>query len=202
MKHTKNWMLINGFAKVAILLPFFVAVATSGCLRAAGQDAAKPQEPEYVNSVYYLDSTGALTPLAHESVAAEAKVHAFGLGGVGAGYEIHGEHSPVHFATGSLIEFIVKLERRDVDPATQILLYSLRSGSGKRQLYISRSYYMGLGKKSDMTNRQVQLNFAQYGQNSVKIVPANTLPPGEYAFAVGSQSSARIAFTFGIDAGK
>lgn len=176
--------------------------AIGSALSPTGQESANLQEPEYVNSVCYLDSTGELKPLAHESVTAEVKVHALGLGGVGAGYEIHGEHSPVHFATGSPIEFIVKLESRDVDPATQVLLYSLRSGSGKRQLYISRSYYMGLGKKSDMTNRQGQLNFAKYGQNSVKIVPASLLPPGEYAFAVGSQSSTRTAFTFGVDARK
>jgi hypothetical protein len=169
-------------------------------LQNAAQNAAKPQEPEYANSFFYLDATGALKPLERASVAVAAKIHALGFGGGSASYEIQGERSSVRFAAGSPIAVIVKLENHDVDPATQVILYSLQSGQGKRQLLITRTYYAGLGRKSDLQKKQLQMVFTKYGQSSVKIEPANPLLPGEYALAMQTQSVQPLAYCFGVGA--
>jgi hypothetical protein len=168
----------------------------------AAQGAATLPEPQYTNSFYYLDSAGTPQPLEREPVGVSSKIHALGFGGASASYQILGEHSSVRFPVGSPLQIIVKLENHDADPATQVLLYSLQNEHGKRQLLISRVHYGGLGQKSDLQASQLPMVFSRYGQGSVRITPANPLPPGEYAFSMQTQGVQPLAFCSGVDSAK
>ena len=183
----------GGAIAVAVILAQAIAIP------GRAQDAPKPQEPEYTNSFFYLDSTGALKPLEREPVGVSSKIHALGFGGASASYQIQGEHSPVRFASGAPIQIIVKLENHDADPATQVLLYSLKSGKDNRQILITRVHYMGLGQKSDLQASQLQMAFSKYGEGSIKITTSNPLQPGEYAIAMQTQGAQPLAFCFGVD---
>jgi hypothetical protein len=193
---------LNTRLKLLAVVGIFSVFLLGSTIPSQAQDAAKPQEPEYTNSFFYLDSTGALKPLEREPVGVNSKIHALGFGGVSASYQIQGDHSPVRFAAGSPIQVIVKLENHDADPATQVLLYSLQSGKGNRQILITRVHYMGLGQKSDLQTSQLQMAFAKYGQGSTEITTASPLPPGEYALAMQTQGAQPLAFCFGVDGAK
>jgi len=169
-------------------------------LAATSQDAAKLPEPEYVNSFYILDSAGNLKPLERQPVGVAAKSKALGLGGMGVSYEIQNEHSPVRIGAGAPLEIVVKLETRDVDPATIVLLYPLTIAKGKRQLLISGVHgFISHQTRSDLQNKQTQMVFTKHGQASLKIEPASPLAPGEYAITVQSRDQQPTAYCFGID---
>jgi|HubBroStandDraft_5_1064220.scaffolds.fasta_scaffold06520_2 hypothetical protein len=194
--------VLNATWKTLVVIGIFSAAFLGSTIGGKAQDAAKPQEPEYTNSFFYLDSAGALKPLEREPVGVSSKIHALGFGGASASYQIQGDRSPVRFAAGSPIEVIVKLENHDADPATQVLLYSLQSDKGHRQILISRVHYMGLGQKSDLQTSQLQMAFAKYGQGSIQITPSNPLQPGEYGIAMQTQGAQPLVFCFGVDGGK
>jgi hypothetical protein len=193
---------LNAALKALVVIGIFSAVFAVYTIPGEAQDAVKPQEPEYTNSFFYLDSTGTLKPLEREPVGVSSKIHALGFGGASASYQIQGDHSPVRFAAGAPIQVIVKLENHDADPATQVLLYSLQSAKGNRQVLITRVHYMGLGQKSDLQTSQLQMVFVKYGEGSIKITPSNPLQPGEYAIAMQTQGAQPLVFCFGVDGGK
>ena len=193
---------LHSASQTLIVIGIVSALILGSTIVGESQDVARPQEPEYTNSFFYLDSSNTLKPLEREPVGVSSKIHALGFGGASASYQIQGEHSPVRFASGAPIQIIVKLENHDADPATQVLLYSMKSAKGNRQLLITRVHYMGLGQKSDLQTSQLQMAFAKYGQGSIKISTANPLPPGEYAIAMQTQGAQPLAFCFGVDAGK
>jgi hypothetical protein len=172
----------------------------AGIVLLLAQDAPKPQEPDYANSFFYLNSSGALQPLERKPVGVQGRIKALGYGGAETDYQVLGERSPVRFPAGKPIEIVVKLENHDVDPATLIVLYPLKPGKGKRQLLISGQAIFGLHAKSDLQSKQQQMTFAKYGQASLKITPAAPLPPGEYAIAVQNRDQQPTAWCFGIDA--
>lgn len=190
-----SWLILSAL----VVVP---ALVLAPSIPAAAQDTPKPQEPDYVNSFFLLDSGTTLKPLEREPVGIGSKHSPFGLGGSGVSYEIQNDHSPIRIPAGAPIEIIVKLEKPDVDPATIVLLYPLKVVKEKRQLLISGASFMALHSKSDLQSKQLQMTFTKYGQSSVKITPASPLAPGEYAIAVQSQNQQLTAYCFGIDAAK
>jgi len=164
------------------------------------QDAPKPQEPEYANSFYFLDSAGALKPLDRKPVGAGARAKALGFGGAEVTYQIEGEHSTVRFPAGTPIAIVAKLENHDVDPATVVVLYPLKIAKGNRQLLVSGVGFMAMHSKSDLQSKQIQMVFTKYGEASLKITPSAPLAPGEYAIAAQSRDQQLTAYCFGIDA--
>jgi len=152
------------------------AVLTLGT-PAAAQDAPKPLEPEYANSLFLLDSSGSLKPLERQPVGVGGKGRVLGFGAMGVSYEIQNEHSPIRAASSAPPEIVVKLEDRDVDTATHVLLYPLRIAKRKRQILISGAGFMAIHTKSDLQSTQLQMVFAKYGQASLKITPASPLAP-------------------------
>jgi hypothetical protein len=182
------WMVTAGAAAV-----FALGVA------AAAQDAPKPQEPEYANSFFRLDTGGILKPLERQPVGVGGKGSVLGLGSRGVSYEIQNEHSPIRIEAGAPLEIVVKLENHDVDPATLVLLYPLRIAKGKRQLLISGAGFMATHTKSDLQSKQLQMVFTKYGEGSLKITPASPLAPGEYAIAAQTRDQQPTAYCFGID---
>lgn len=202
MKRTRNRRL-SGNAML-VLLALSVAWRAGVALQAASPNPASGQaalqEPQYANSFYYLGADGSLKPLEREPVGVGGRVKAFGFGGTSVSYQIQNEHSPVRFQVGAPIRIIVKMENLDVDPATLVVLYSLKVDRGKRQLLISGMGFMGSHTKSDLQSKQLQLMFTKYGQTSVKIEPANPLEPGEYAMTIQSRDQQPVAYCFGVDA--
>lgn len=186
---SKSWVVTVGMVSVFI----------SGS-RLLAQDAATPQEPEYVNSFFLLDSGAGIKPLERQAVGVGAKSKLLGIGGMGVSYEIQNEHSPIRIEADAPLEIIVKLENHDVDPASMVLLYPLKIVKGKRQLLISGVGFMATHTKSDLQSKQLQLTFAKYGKGSLKITPVNPLAPGEYAIAVQTRDQQPTAYCFGIDA--
>jgi hypothetical protein len=179
-----------------LLLPFAV-VATA---RLSAQDAPTVQEPDYANSFFYLDTAGNMQPLEREPVGVGSKVHALGFGGADASYQVKNPRSTVRFAAGAPIAIVVKLEDAKADPANVVVLYPLQVNKDHRQLMITKVGFMGMHSKSDVQDKQMQMNFAKYGQESTKVTMAAPLAPGEYAIGVQAVPGQQItAFCFGID---
>lgn len=202
MANERNWRLMKRATTLCVFL--FLAVGADAAMAspAAAQDGAAPQQPQYANVFYSLDSGGSLMPLEREPVGVGGRVRAFGFGGSSVSYQIQNEHSPVRFQSGAPIQIIVKLEKQDVDPASLVVLYPLKVAKGNRQLLVSGMGFLGSHTKSDLATKQLQMVFTKYGKDSEKITPANPLPPGEYAIAVQSQGQQPIAYCFGVDAAK
>ncbi len=180
-----------------------VAVGIAGLslvVSAAPQDVSGPQEPEYANSFFLLESGGRLKPLEREPVGVSGKGRVLVFGSSGVSYEIQNDHSPIRVEIGAPLEIVLKLENREVDPATIVLLYPLKIVKGKRQLLISGARFMASHTKSDLQSKQLQMVFTKYGQASLKITPASPLGPGEYAIAVQTHEQQPTAYCFGIDA--
>jgi hypothetical protein len=159
-------------------------------------DAAKVIEPEYVNTFSALQPDATLKPLERQTVAVATKIHALGYGGAEALYEIQNEHSSIRFSAGALPPIIVKISNGGQDPADSVILYPLKVAKGQRQLQMIRSHAFG-GAKNTMQSKQIPLNFAKYGDASLKVVPANPLTPGEYALVAASSS--QIVYCFAVD---
>ncbi|HUA92948.1 MAG TPA: hypothetical protein VL991_10290 [Terracidiphilus sp.] len=200
---------VRGLARLLIFGIIIAAAAIIGPLVTGGvlgqdtakQDAPQVQEPDYANSFFFLDSSGSLKPLERQPVGFNGKIRAMGFGGAKTAYQIQNEHSSVRFASGAPITIIVKMENRDLDPSTLIVLYPVQPEKGHRELVFSSVGFMGMHQKSDVQNKQLQMVFAKYGQSSVKITPASPLPAGEYAIAPASPQPGQqlMAYCFGVD---
>ncbi|SDF38678.1 hypothetical protein [Terriglobus roseus] len=177
-------------------------VLTLSIVSATGnaQTAPKIQEPEYANSFFRSEADGTLIPLERKPVTIGMKTKALGFGGADATYQIQEEHSPVRVKAGTPLNLVVRLEKQDVDPATQVLLYTLKIEKGQRKLLINGVGAFGIHSKSDLATKQSQLTFLKYGQASLKIEPQTPLSPGEYAVVVQSQNPQITAYCFGVDA--
>jgi hypothetical protein len=184
----KIWIFTTGAAVLFVLM-----------LSAGAQDAPKPQEPEYINSFFLLDSSANLTPLEREPVGVAGKGRILVFGQAGISYEIQHDRSPVRIPAGAPLAIVVRLENHDLDPATLVVLYPLKIVKGKRQLLISGIGTLSIHTKSDLQDKQRQLTFAKFGQASLKITPASPLSPGEYAIAVQPHDGQPTAYCFGID---
>jgi|HubBroStandDraft_1064217.scaffolds.fasta_scaffold671807_1 hypothetical protein len=159
-------------------------------------DTAKVVEPEYINTFSSLQPDATLKPLEREAVAVATKIHGLGYGGAESLYEVQGEHSSVRYSSSALPPIIVKIANGGQDPADTITLYPLKVAKGQRQLQMMRAHLFS-GAKSTMQGKQIPLNFAKYGDASLKVAPASPLAPGEYAIV--STSASQIAYCFGID---
>lgn len=124
-----------------------IAVCFLIALPLAAQDARKVEEPEYVNSAFRLDANAALTPLERQTGHPVTKPQ--GLGHVASKVLVFpGDRSPVRFTAGDNLEFVVRVERRDVDPQTSIQFYILKPAKGKRELIVVKAGSMGISSKS------------------------------------------------------
>lgn len=189
-----RWLLRCGMVLVIAALALAPAIPAR-----PRQTESAVTEPEYINSFFLAEPNGALRPLERQTVGVAGKGRVFGFGSTGVSYEIQNAQSPVRIEAGAPIGIVVKLEKHDVDPANLVLLYSLKSAKGKRQLLISGVGFMSTRTKSDLQNKQLQMTFEKYGRDSLKITPASPLGPGEYAIAVQSHDQQPIAYCFGID---
>jgi hypothetical protein len=154
------------------------------------------EEPEYSNSVFRLEANGSLKPLERQRPSTVRKVKALGYGGATAASVIPGESSLVRFTAGDNLEFVVRVERRDIDPQTSLQFFTLKPEKGKRQLLIVKVGSIGISSKTTAGESPVAFEATKYGEFSFKVRPVSALPPGEYTI---STRSSLDGFCFGID---
>jgi len=165
---------------------------------ALAQDAKKPPEPDYSNSFFFLDKDGNLKPLERQAAKIETKVRGLGYGGADSKYVLPNEHSTVRFAANLSLQFVVRPEPNNVDPATVVQLYSLKVAKGQREVQLVKLRQFS-GAKTTLGNTAVPFDIAKYGENSVLLEPQATLAPGEYMWAANATMMVPQAYCFGID---
>ena len=153
--------------------------------------------PEYVGIFAGRgEAAGAFVALERVTPVQQTRVRAFGFGGAEAHYSFAGETSPVRFKAGDHIEFVVKTQTQDIDPATFVQFYLLKQFHGDRILPLANVVPFAV-RASDISHDQaVGFDATKYGTNFFKIVPREPLPPGEYAL---SSTAGRDGFLFGVD---
>jgi hypothetical protein len=144
-------------------------------------------EPEYVGDFFLLDSTAALKPFERQTGQLDAKLKAFGLGGVTEAFFVPGSHSPVRVTEGTDVSAIVRLASREINPVSIVQLFRFKVRNNRRELPISGGGY---------GDSAVPFEFVKYGEKSFKIKPKGDLPPGEYVFGLNTSQD---GYCFGID---
>jgi hypothetical protein len=195
--------------KRLITVSLFVFLAACACAIFA-QDVKTPQEPEYVNAFSFVDKDGALKPLERQAARVNTKVKALGFGGGQASYVVSNEHSPVRFSSDASLQFVVRPEgpalpggggANNVDPATIVQLYPLKSTKGQRELQIAKAGAFR-GAKNTQGDATIPLEIVKYGEHSVLVKPLNPLPPGEYMWAANATFMVPQGYCFGVDPAK
>jgi hypothetical protein len=169
----------------------------------SGQEVKKVQEPEYYFVVFYLDPAGVLIPLERQKAKIATKVKAWGYGGMQTGAAYSGSQSPVRFRAGQDIQFVVRVPPPDslgmepLPPDAFIKLKALKVSKGDRMKDIQETKAMGLGYKAPGDTSRT-LMFKKYGEQSLKVSPAEPLEPGEYVMTT-TTGMLNGDFLFGID---
>jgi hypothetical protein len=140
------------------------------------QDTKKPQEPEYSNSFFVLEKDGTLKPLERQAAKIDTKVKGLGFGGADSRYVVSNEHSSVRFAAGTTLQFIVRPEPSNVDPATIVQIYSFKVGKGQREVQVAKARVFS-GAKSTLGNTALQFDVRKYGESSVLLTLSTPLGP-------------------------
>lgn len=178
-----------------LIAPFLAVLSVTAIL---AQDAKKPQEPEYTNSFFFLDKDGGLKPLERQAAKIDTKVKGLGFGGGESNYVLPNERSAVRFPANMNLQFVVRPEPNNADPATILQLYSLKVAKGKREVQVAKVRAFSGGKHT-LGNVAVGFDFTKYGENSVLLKPQGTLAPGEYMWAAHATLMVPQAYCFGID---
>lgn len=177
--------------KIALLM-----LSALPLLRLLGQDVTKVQEPEYIGVVFSLDPAGVLTPLEKQQPNTQTKVIGMGYGGAKTSIIFNGRSSSIRFKRDQVIQFVVRLNATGIDPDTLVNLDVLKVSKDHREVVIAKAGSLGLNAKSTSGESQRPLNFSKYGEQSLKLSPAEPLGPGEYVITTKLGQS---AFLFGID---
>jgi hypothetical protein len=163
----------------------------------AAQSASKVTEPEYFGVFAAIDpSTGALIELERHTTTHRVKLRALGFGGGEAHLEIPGQESRVRFKADAVPAFVVRLTSQQSDPQGSIRLISWRVDKGVRYITVQKAGAFGAGSTAGAAESLLPFNVVKYGDTSFKIVPAEPLPPGEYALG---PPGGHDSFSFGID---
>lgn len=184
---------------------FSAVVILSLSLISFAQAATKTVEPEYIGVFVALNrSTGALIELERHTASQHTKLKALGFGG-GEGYgEIPGERSPIRFQADAIPPFLVKVASQQADPRSSISLIRWTVTKGARRITLATVGAFGIGSKTGSGENFLAFNATRYGETSFNIVPAQPLPPGEYALGpppagLESYGKGQDSFSFGID---
>ena len=133
------------------------------------------------------------------------KLKALGYGGATSSYELDGTRSPIRLKSGQPQQFLVN--RSDTGTALNDKafgeLYALSVKSKTRELDVGGAASFGARKWGAAA---IPVTISAYGLDVLKIVVAEPLPPGEYAFiapdnwgAAPTQYKIGDLFCFGVD---
>jgi hypothetical protein len=160
---------------------------------------AKP-DPEYAG-VFLALQAGKLVPLERQAATITGHVRAGGFGGAKVASEFKPAQSPVRFAAGQDVVFVVRRGpgQDTLDPDTLYVLRSLKAKGKSRELMISnvRGPFLTGGSSSNLAEGVLPVSFEKYGEHSLAIRPVSPLPPGEYALS--ARFSMTDLFCFGVD---
>src|ERR1700740_1936224 len=113
-------------------------VAILSVFAVLAQAAKKPQEPQYANSFFFLEKDSNLKPLERQTAKVETKVRGLGFGGADSKYVLPNEHSAIRFPANVSLQFVVRPEPTNIDPATIVQLYSLKVAKGQREVQVAK----------------------------------------------------------------
>ena len=169
-----------------------------GAAAVRSQQASDVKEPEYVNQFALLGGDGKLAPLEQAPLNFEMKSKRnFVIAPKMTSEQVVQEpKSPVRAPADA--HFVVRLHTGGQDPTTMITLRQFQVRKKDRELLKSKASAGILpwsGVKSQSMETSIPVSVKKYGKDSFEVVPAQKLPPGEYAF-VGM----RNASCFGVDA--
>jgi hypothetical protein len=166
------------------------------CFSAYGQDTVT--EPEFADVFFRLDA-GKLIPLERQTATIQGKASGFIVMNAKAVSDFPGAKSPIRFASGRPLEFVVRMLVASLteDPNALFVLRKLDVKRKSRELVISSSHFTPIGgsSKSPLAEGVLPVDFSRYGASSVKMMTV-ALPPGEYAV---SRIHGQSIFCFGID---
>jgi hypothetical protein len=182
----------HGNMRVAIAVPILFAFAI------VGWPQETIAEPEFADVFFRLDA-GKLTPLERQTAVIQGKASGFIVMSMKTASEFPGARSPVRFASGKPIDFVVRtpLSSSAVDPSTLFTLRRLGVKKKSRELVIMSGHASPLGAStsSPLAQGVLPVEFAKYGAFSLRMTTA-ALPPGEYAV---SRQFGQTVFCFGVD---
>ncbi len=177
-------------------LSFFVLVILL-CQTVLAQEKKTVTEPEYIGVYFNLEENGNLVALERQTPESKVKIKALGYGGGESLLRIKGEKSNVRFKADQKLAFVVRVASQAIDPMSVIEFFRFDSKKGYRQLTVAKVGSIGISSKTTVNQYAIQFNVAKYGESSFKVVPANTLSPGEYCL---SGKGTQDGFCFGVDA--
>jgi hypothetical protein len=148
--------------------------------------------PEYVG-VVEARVQGVTRQLERQRIAVTAKMKAFGLGGVRAGYEFPQGKSPLRFRAGEPVEFVIRVTSQDIDPRS-FVQFSRVTSKKYRRLLTTMTFGYG-GSTSTGNFYDVPFEARRHGTTLFRITPTTPLTPGEYMLT----SNSTDAFLFGVD---
>lgn len=169
-----------------------LALAALTALSAASSVQAPPAGPEYLG-VVEAHVNGTTRQLERQRIVVNARIRLGGLGGIKSNYEMPGARSPVRFAAGQQVEFIVRVASQEADPQTYISFYRLDSKKKKRIVTAMRADYGGA--TNTLNRHSVAFDARKHGTQFFRLVPLGPLTPGEYMITATSQDG----FLFGVD---
>lgn len=163
-------------------------------------NTAGVQEPQYANEYFEIGPDGSLIALETVKLNAEMKSHNhFISNSVSGFYVAPGAASTVRVPATAHFVIRVPPGYENVNPATVIMLKPFTVEKDKRTLPISTAkagMFQGV-KSQTAADNSIPLTFKKYGPNSLEIVPAQPLPPGEYELGMNGPEG---VFCFGVDA--
>ena len=168
-------------------------------ISAPAQTSESVDEPEFADVFMRLDA-GKLIPLERES----------GTGVVTTVFNIKFStmlplsKSPVRFRTSDSLEFVVRVSPVAAfgggDPGSIYGMRRLTVKKNHREFVSSAIGYGGLLGAKMKEVAHLPLNFAHYGDESIKITVVGNLPPGEYSLGrMGPMGGNQTVFCFGVD---
>jgi hypothetical protein len=177
----------------ALLLPLFSAAL----IHPQPDIQGTVTEPEYIGVVAAIDpSTGALIELERHPTTQRVKIKGLGFGGGEVYLKIPGERSAIRFRADAVPAFVVRVTSQQSDPQSSIRLIGWKVEKRSRQISVQKAGALGLNATSSAEESLLPFNVTKYGEASLKIVSAQPLPPGEYAFG---PPDGHDSFSFGID---
>jgi hypothetical protein len=186
---------ISGSILLAVLI-----LAGNGLSLRAQEQKATVQEPEYLGQFALLGSNGTLVPLDQQKMTfvSQAHNHFFSVSASGEKV-VPGKSSPVRVSPDA--HFVVKSSSTydSVDPNTLVHLVPFAIQKGQRVIVETTAkagVFQG-AKGQSAPDTSIPLNFKKYGTSSLEIIPAQPLPPGEYALMA---TGGLAVFCFGVDA--
>ena len=168
-----------------------------------GQDEKKQPEPESLSVLYYLDSSDQLVALESPVLHVKHKPRSLGFAGGTTVYVVRGEKSPVRLKAESKPEFVVRLQG-DIDPLETVQFFHFDLENGSRVMHVADFDPFGRVSKLLPNSPPTDFNAVKQGKSSVKLIPIQTLLPGEYCAMIAklgqlSQSKTPV-YCFGVDA--